>query len=134
MWEYAIKIGLTVVVLAIAGGTLHWIWTHQIDPKATLNSVFRRTLEQDWLATRDPNKLYQDGNPVAEVVGPVQMGEGSIYFERLANTSLLDTQQPVEYQRLKLRIVRIETAIGHLASPRGTLSAVLDKVQCQVLK
>src|SRR3972149_10898462 len=59
MTEFLFKLGLSVVMVAVSGGALHWICTHQIDPIASVARLLQGAVEPGWVATRDPNKLYQ---------------------------------------------------------------------------
>ena len=139
MLELLIKLGLSVVVVVVAAGTLSWIWTHQVDPRATLDSLFRGAVEPDWVVTRNQDKLYQDGVPVADVVGEVVETDSKITFRRLANASSLDRSKEFEYRRLKARVlnVRGENGISVRQSPDGnmeTMREVLKDVECEIVK
>lgn len=61
-----------VLYSAVALGSIYWVWTHQIDPLATVGRWVKGKVQPEFFATRDPNKLYQDGQPVADVAGPVR--------------------------------------------------------------
>ncbi len=133
MWETLTKVVLTVVVLVIAGGTLRWIWTQQIDVKATAERWLRGAVEPDWIATRDANKLYQDGSVVADVRGDVQRNDGQVMFRRLVNLEGLDHGKSVEHGRLRLRIRRVGAITGMLSTGLETLRNVWDDVECEVV-
>lgn len=112
-----------------------WVWTHQVDPIATFKRVADRTVSgPEWIATRDPNKIYQDRLPVGEIAGPVTIADNEVTFTRLVNTTPLKVNEPLEYQRLRLQVVHIQASTGVMADPRGMLTAVLDGVRCKVIK
>jgi hypothetical protein len=137
MWEFLFKIGITIAIVAPAAGALHWIWTRQIDPTATVGRIFRGAAEPDWVATRDPMKLYQDGVSVAEVAGGISEEGTRIVFRQLANAASLDTSKLVEWRRLRLRVLRIGSIVGQSVTvgPGGSqvLNNVRGDVDCQIV-
>jgi hypothetical protein len=110
MWELLFKLGLTIAIVAPVAGALHWIWTHQLDPEATVARIFS-VAEPVWVATRDPTKLYQDGQPVADITGEVSEEGSRVVFKQLANAGSLNASEPVEWKRLKLRVVRVGSSV-----------------------
>ena len=133
------KVALTIAFTAVWLGAVHWVWVHQLDPGATIEKLIRKPFAPpDWVATREPNKLYQDGRVVAEVIGPIQEKDGVIYFSELANTSDLDQRRDFQYQRRILRIrqvgsvigVKAETFVSDSQVKSRTLTAVLENVVC----
>ena len=46
----------------VAGGALHWIWTHQIDPKVTFGKLVRESVAPDWVATSKMNLTPDNPN------------------------------------------------------------------------
>jgi hypothetical protein len=90
------------------------------------------------VVTREANKIYQGGRVVGEVSGPVQLKAGAVHFAQLSNTTGFDAKQPFEYQRLKLRAVRVGTMTGMMVdvSDAGTrtLTGVYEDVECQVVE
>jgi hypothetical protein len=132
--ELAAKILLSILVLGVAGVGLQWIWSNQIDVGATArNAANKAVAPPDWLTTRHPDKLYQNGKAVADVTGPVTKQGATMVFSQLANTGLLAKDQPFEYQRHTVRIVRIGKQKGMKGSPSGALTAVLEGVECQLV-
>ena len=73
MWvtlENLFKVTLTVVFTAVWLAGVRWVWTHQLDPIATVQRLIRKPFKApEWVATREPNKIYQNGNVVGEVIG-----------------------------------------------------------------
>jgi len=50
---------------------MRWVWTHQVDPIATFSRVAEKAVAgPDWVATRDPNKIYQGRVAVGDIAGP----------------------------------------------------------------
>jgi hypothetical protein len=92
MWvtlENLFKVTLSVVFTAVWLVGVRWVWAHQLDPVATAQRLMRKPFKApEWVATREPNKIYQNGSVVGEVVGPVQEQDSNsiILFEKLANT------------------------------------------------
>ena len=111
--ELTFRIILTVVLTGVWLVGLRWVWTNQLDPRATVSRLSEKTLAPpDWVATRDPAKIYQDGRAVGEVTSSVEQKSDQVHFAQLANTTGFDTSKPFEYQRLTLRVARIGTSIG----------------------
>ncbi len=127
---------IIILVLTVAwGATVRFVWVSHIDPKATLQRLFSKTVQApDWLATRDPSKLYQNGKVVGDVSGEVQDLADKVLFRELSNTGALDRNAPFEYQRKNLRILSIRVASGMKVSPSGTKSNALEDVLCEVVK
>jgi hypothetical protein len=134
MWETLTKIVLTVAVVALTAGTLRWIWTHQIDLWATGEKWVRGAVEPDWIATRDPAKLYQDGRVVADVRGEVERDEHWVMFRRLVNVDGLDHAKVIQHGRSTLRIRRIGSITGMLSTGLEMLRNVWDDVECEVVE
>jgi len=139
MWEWIIKIAITVTIILVSVGMIRWIWTHQIDALATVSGILRSAVEPKGIATRDPNKLYQNGEPVADVVDDVEESGTSVLFHRLANAGNLDRKATFQYGRLTLRIVKTGTETGLLTNllPSGStqiMNNVIDDVECVLAK
>jgi hypothetical protein len=133
--ELAFKIVLSLAFTAIWAFTMRWVWTQQVDPIETIARMAGKTVAgPDWVATRDATKIYQNGQPVGDINGSVQLGDDKVIFQRLINTGSLDQSRPFEYQRTTLQIQRINTMTGMMSGPTGVLSAVLDGVECRVIK
>ena len=139
MWEWIIKIAITVTIILVSVGMIRWIWTHQIDARATVSGILRSAVEPKGIATRDPNKLYQNGEPVADVVGEVEESDTNVLFHRLTNTGNLDREATFQYARRTLHIVKIGKETGMLTNllPSGSteiMNNVLDEVECEEVK
>ncbi len=135
MLEWLFKIALTIFFTIIWLIGLHWIWTTHLDPRATIQRMFQKAVAPpEWVATRDPNKIYQGGKIVGDVSGPVEPKDRQVSFAQLSNTGDLDRGQPFEYQRLRLRVVRIHTAVGMKVEPSRTLTNVLEDVLCEIVQ
>lgn len=133
MVEVLSKLLLSAVIVIPALGALRWIWTNQIDLKATVEKFVGGAIQPDWIPTRDANKLYQAGRRVADVSGEVEQREGRVLFHRLVDVRGLNTADPVEYGRLKLRVRQIGTIAGTLSAGTETLQNVWDNVDCEVV-
>jgi hypothetical protein len=137
--ELAFRIFLTLFFTTTWLIALNWVWTKQLDPRATLARAFGSLIgPPEWVATRDPNQIYQDGRAVGEVTGRVQERGSQIWFAQLANTTGFDAGKPFEYRRLTLRIVRVATMTGMKVemtqSGSRTLTGVFEDVLCDVLR
>lgn len=135
--ELIFKLGLSAVFLFVAFVsvyTLVWVWTHQIDPGATLSRVFRGATQPDWVATRDEGVLYLlDGQPAATISGPVDVLGDSIFFHLLANAPAFETGLKVEYGRRRLVVRRINGTIGSYSAASDSGTTVLQNVRQGVL-
>jgi hypothetical protein len=130
--ETLFKLVLSAVVLSICAFGLRWIWTHQLDFWATVNRATDKVIAApDWVATRDPKKIYQEGNAVGDVSGSVSQTGETYLFSQLVNTGSLNKEKPFEYQRVKLRVVRIERKIEMKVGGPQLLTGVLEGVECQ---
>lgn len=121
--------------MTMSAMSLLWIWTHQIDPKETFLRLFRQPQSVDWLATRDPNKIYQNGRIIGTVSGEVEESNGKIIFHELSDTQELKRDMPFHYQRAELKIITIRSKIGmkSITSDAGLSfrHAVLIDVVCE---
>jgi hypothetical protein len=113
-----------------------WTWKNQIDPVTTFKQLKESEPQiASLIASRDPQKIYQKGKSVGNITGEVVFSDDQIIFAEITDSSELDRGQPIEYQRYKLRIIKIESAIGLYigASTSGseTKSGVLKNVVCE---
>lgn len=127
---------LIILVLTVAwGATVRFVWVSHIDPKATIQRFFSETVKPpNWIATRDPTKLYQNDKVVGDVSGEVQDLGDKVLFREISNTGTLDRNAPFEYQRKTLRIRSIRVASGMKVSPSGSKSNVLEDVMAEVVR
>lgn len=114
------------------------VWRSQIDPQATFSRLLAKLRpDSDVIATRDPGKIYQNGNPVGDVTAAVAQENSKWVFKQISNTTGLRTDQPFEYQRVTLRIVSIASRTGVLVNmtDQGTTQArdVLGDVVCELV-
>ena len=130
--EFLFKLFLTILVLFFAIGSLRWIWKTQIDPKETVKRLVTEapSKSMDWVATRDPHRLYQDGQIVANVSGEVEESEAKIIFHELCDTEKLRRHQPIQYKRWNLKIV----SIGVISGMKITVSSNKTNSKKAVLK
>jgi hypothetical protein len=134
MWELLFKISLTLVLVIPVAGALRWIWTNQLDPGATVSRIFQSASEPEWVATRDPMKLYQEGQSVADITGAISEEGLRVVFMQLVNAASLDVSQPVEWRRLNLRVVRVRESIDLAGGGGGVLQDVRRGVECQIIQ
>lgn len=137
--ELTFRIILTIVFSGVWLIGLRWVWTNQLDPRATVSRFSEKTLAPPgWVATREPNKLYQSGRAVGDVTGPVDHSDEQVVFVQIVNTTDLDRTKPFEYQRLTLRVLSVGSVFGTKSevSDQGSrvLTAVLENVSCVVVK
>ena len=112
--EIVFKIFWTLVLIIVFVCSIIWIWTHQIDVKETILGFFKKKVERlvDWIATRDENAIYQNGEIVGNVTAKVDETEDKLIFHEICNTSELNQELLFEYRREKLRIIEIGSIIG----------------------
>ncbi len=112
--EIGFKILWTLVLIVVFVFSINWIWTHQIDVKKTILGIFKKEVERpvDWIATRDENTIYQNGEIVGNVTAKVDETEDKLIFHEICDTSKLNQELPFEYRREKLRIIKIGSIIG----------------------
>jgi hypothetical protein len=137
--ELALKIGITIVVVVFMYyqlAFLKWTWFNQIDPKQTFSRFLKKaTPSAEVIATRDPNKIYQNGNPVGNITGNVTIKDNNIIFEKLIETSALERNIPFEYKRDTYKIIKIEQEIGaEISNITGFNKNVLKNVVCEKMK
>ncbi|MFC1840374.1 hypothetical protein ACFL1N_12385 [Thermodesulfobacteriota bacterium] len=132
--ETAVKIFIIVIILCISAKAIHWTWTSQIDPVATIKKfVSKQPKIADVVVTRDPNKLYQDGKIVADVTGHVEINNETIILKQIANISALNRENPIEYKRMKLQIIQVGRIIGMKTVISNGESSVLQNVMEDVI-
>jgi hypothetical protein len=134
--EIAFKVAMTILGCIVFLFFLRGVWKGQIDIKETCSRIVGKLIsEPDFIAKRDPNKIYQNGKEVGMVSKSVQEKDGTIIFEELCETEELDREIPFEYQRLKLRILRIGATTGVKISASSmdanVRKAVLTNVVCE---
>ena len=137
--ELFTKILITVIVILVGAKSLYWTWTSHIDFKATLHKyVTKEPKIADTVVTRDNNKLYQNGASIADITGNVQINDDTVLFAQIANVSGLDQNQPIEYKRLKLKVLSVQNTFGMkvVASDKGSsvLQSVMEGVTCKKLE
>ena len=92
---------------------LRMIWKSQIDPKATCSRIvtFLSPASEE-IATREPDKIYQDGKVVGTVLGKIKETSQDFEFFVIYDTSQLNSNIPIEYKRHKLKIISNSPKIG----------------------
>ena len=133
--ELFVKLFISLIIIFFSAKALHWTWTSQIDPKATLHKYLNKEPKiAEIVVIRDPSKIYQDGNAVADITGQVQQTNGGIMFEQIAN-STVEPSKVIKYQRSTYKIKQIERMIGmkSVVSDKGSrvLQNILENVSCE---
>ncbi len=139
--EIILKVIVTAVVVLLfyyQAVFVSTLWKSHIDPAATFARLLGKLKPQsDIIATREPNKIYQRGEAVGEVLGSAETKGSRVKFAQLVNTTGLQADQPIEYQRLRLRIVSIKqrTGMSTTMTDKETFiyRDVLGEVECELL-
>jgi len=133
-----IEIIFKVVISAILGIFLVWMWQSHIDVKATFMTLFKNKVEEqaEWISTRQENAIYQNNQLVGKIAGEVKEEDGNFIFDELNDTGALDQSQPFEYKRGKCKITHIQTMSGMKLgnTPGGNFTQknnVLENVTCE---
>ncbi|MFA5271059.1 MAG: hypothetical protein WC412_01810 [Candidatus Omnitrophota bacterium] len=140
MLEILFKVIVTLAVGFLSLSFLVYLWTHQIDPITSGINFFKNKAKQqtEWLATRDPNAIYQNGNIVGIISGDVKENHDRLIFLEIFNTAGLNRNAPLEYKKERLRIISIETTIGMYSSVSNKGSEikqnVIKNVTCEKIK
>jgi len=137
--EILLKIAITILGIIVFAFFLKGVWKGQLDIKETFSRITKKFVsEPDFIAKRDPNKIYQNGNEVGIVSGNVRENDDTITFEELSETEGLNRDIHFEYKRHKLKIIKIEASAGFKITASTTNSkshkAVLSNVVCKKLK
>ncbi len=136
--NFSLQIVSTLVVLLVLLLAVNWIVHSQIDLRATVTSLFRPKQPKpiSWVATRDPNKIYQDENPVGTVVGMVTEKGDIVSFQYLCETGKLKRDLPFQYRRQTLQIIDLESsALQKFIEEVGSMREnTLTGVVCRKLK
>ena len=138
--EIVFKIFWTLVLIIVFVCSINWIWTHQIDVKETILGFFKKEVERpvDWIATRDENAIYQDGEIVGNVTAKVDETEDKLIFHEICNTSELNRELPFEYGREKLQIIEIGSITGQKIIVTSSGSEIkyniMENIVCQRVK
>lgn len=137
--EIGIKIAITAIVLALIYGQLFFlrgVWRSHIDPKETASKLIKSLiLESNVIATRQVDKIYQNGQVVGTVAGNVGKTDDGVTFQHLCETAHLDREHPIEYGRRTLRITGFKGfSMQRLVINQDGSSAIrsdtLDEVVC----
>jgi len=135
-FQIVAKIVIISGILLIAGFAALRVWRADIDLGQLINpqrAVDRSASEAvDWLPTRDPAKLYQDGQVVGVVHGAsVNEKEGTITFVKVDKSIALDLQKEFEYQKWCLRYKRSDTT-GEIGGLAMEANRVFGNMVCEI--
>ena len=133
--EILFKIILTFLGCIVFAFFLKGVWKGQLDIKETFSRLVKKFVsEPDFIAKRDPNKIYQNGNEVGIVSGNVRENGNTIIFEELSETEGFSRHIPFEYKRHKIKIIKIGTSASLNITSNTTTKAVLSNVVCEKLE
>jgi len=131
---------VSIIVIIVSVYLINWIWTHQIDVKETIFGLFKKEAQKkvEWVATRDENAIYQNGEIVGNVTAKVDETEDKLIFHEICNTSKLNHKLLFEYRREKLKIIEIGSIIGQenivTSSGSGIKYNIVRNVVCEKVK
>ena len=132
--EIVFKIAMTILGCIVFLFFLRGVWKGQIDIKETFSRIVGKVISKpDFIAKRDHNKIYQNGKEVGVVSKAIQEKDNTIIFEELCKTEKLDREITFEYQRHKLKIIRIGTVTGLKISVSSTDTNVKEGVLTNVV-
>lgn len=137
--ETTFKIITTILLVIIPTYSIIWLWTHQIDVRATLKNKIREPLSAitQEIVTRDSNSIYQNGNVVGKIFGDVTLDSQNNYivFKTLYDTAKINLQAPIEYQRFICRIIKTGVRAGIQATIKNgvpmQLGSTINDVTCK---
>jgi len=140
--EILLKIGITLIILVLVYYQLtflKWTWSSHIDVKATFSRILKQASPSTKvIVTRDPNKIYQNGEHVGNVVGAVKKEKDCFIFNQIIDTSKLNRSIPFEYKREKYQIIKIQKISGLKLEASRTGSDVkrnvIEGVICRKVK
>ena len=96
--EIIIKVIITITVLLFSFKIIYWTWTSHIDPNTTIQRyISKKPTIADALVTRDPNKIYQNSDPVGNVTGSVKTQKKQVIFEEIFDL-LFIKRRPIHLQ------------------------------------
>jgi len=133
---YALKVSISagvVVAIAFQIALLCGVWNPHVDPIQTLRNIFSQRVRPDWLAIRQPDRIYQSGQPVGVVIGEVTEANGTLTFERIVGVDALERARPFEYQDREWRIVNVSTQTLLDMTIRPPASS-LEGVSCEEVR
>jgi len=140
--EFIIKI--TVTLLA---GIMIWgigvfvvkMWKSQIDPRKTVENCVAKLQPEPTklLATREPDKFYQDGKPVGNIHETISELPNGFMFKIVSDTEELNIDRLIDFRRYQLKIVSMGYRTGMLgySGKNGATSyknAIIN-LQCKIV-
>lgn len=117
MLELAVKISVTILAAVIIWGIGSFtaqMWRSQIDVNKTIKNAIEsvQTKPTDVLALRDSLSIYQNGEVVGKIHGPISETGDYLTFTEMSDTSELDRKQTIEFRRHILEVESIEASTG----------------------
>lgn len=131
--EILLKIGITIIVVGIASSSLYWVWTKQIDVKATLSNLVKNPTEgiASYVVIVDENAIYQNGKKVGDVIGEPSEVEGNLMFHEFHSSMNLDIESPFEYRRKQYKIIHIDVMADASLTGHGMVEGFKKNVLCE---
>lgn len=135
--QVAVKIIIIAAFFLMAGFASLRVWRAEIDLRQLINPgrVVDRSISDavDWIPTRDPDKLYQNGKVVGVVHGVVvDEAKRTISFDKVDRALNLDVSKEFEYQKWRVRHKGEDTVaeIGGLAMEQNR---VFGNMVCEIV-
>jgi len=135
MSQIVFKIAVTIILIIIPLYLILWLWGQQVDLKQTFWNIFKSIspVKKEIIATRDPNKIYQDGKEVGNVTGNVSRTNEYILFEEVCDTGELNIRNPFEYGKYTLKVTHIDEIVG-IKMGTHIKKEVKSGMKCMILK
>jgi hypothetical protein len=135
--QVAAKIIIIVAIVLIAAFASFRVWRAEIDLRQLMNP--RRAVDRsvrdtvDWIPTRDPEKLYQNGQVVATVHGTVvDEAKRTVTFKKVDRSLKLDIGKEFDFQKWRLRRKGEET-IAELSGLAMERDRVFGNMVCEIV-
>jgi hypothetical protein len=140
--EVFIKLVLTAfygVVVFYGGSYLIKVWKGHVDAVSTINRFVEQWKPKtNLIAIRDPSKIYQNREALADVTGDVIKDGSRVIFKRLENAGHLKRAEPFEYQRERYKIIKHGDYWSKFTviddTGRHDRLEVLEDVVCELVK
>ena len=137
IFQIIAKVVIISAILLIAGFAALRVWRADIDLGQLINprrAVDRSASEAvDWLPTRDPTKIYQDGQVVGSVYGAnINEEAGIITFEKVDKAIDLDLKKEFEFQKWCIRYKKAGTS-GKIGGLAMNTNLVFGNMECEII-
>jgi len=135
--QVAVKIIFIAAALLMAGFVSLRVWRAEIDLRQLMNPrrVVDRSIDDavDWIPTRDPHKLYQNGKVVGVVQGVVMdEAKRTISFEKVDRALNLDVSKEFEYQKWRVQH-KGQGMVGDIGGLAMEQNRVFGNMVCEIV-